>query len=64
MLEDEFYRINLDDFNDFFLIVVIFKNKVNIYIRYFINNGFVFIKKRVMFLLFRWLMFEFIFLDI
>lgn len=64
MPQDELYRINLDDFNDLFLTAVTFKNKVNIHIRHFTNNGLVPTKKGVTFPLSRWLMFESILPDI
>lgn len=64
MPQDELYRINLDDFNDLFLTAVSFKDRFNIHIRHFTNNGLVPTKKGVTFPLSRWLMFESILPDI
>ena len=66
MSQEERCRISLDDFNELFLTVVTFKDKINIHIRHFsaANNGLVPTKKGVTFPLSRWLMFESILPDI
>ena len=66
MSQEERCRISLDDFNELFLTVVSFKDRINIHIRHFAaaNNGLIPTKKGVTFSLSRWLMFESILPDI